>query len=448
MRALLIGAIACLTAGSFYGAERLTTSQADVVAREQEAITQAAIEARLTEAQASTAQEIVSLKEAEASAVAQIGSLTGTLSSLTTERDVLAASIAAVKDEAQATLADVRSAAAKAEAARAEMAEKIALLETEITGKDVELDGLRAKVGDLVAAADAKPESVSPDADLAAKVADLSETLQTRDETIAALEDAVASRNGEQSDTANAELAALNVATAQELEDAKAQIVALSASIAVRDEAISTLEIEVAEAKVARDLSQDAAPAADVQLAALDGLGAQVAELQQIVADQSGMIANLRLGFGEDEMEPMEMAEVCGTRARGILESTQINFATGTSSISPDSVATLESLRDLAIGCDSTEMVIEIGGHTDSFGSASANQALSEARATSVRDFLAGRGIPAEGMLATGFGESQPIAGNDTPAGRAANRRITFMWQMRETEPEPELETEPASVDG
>ena len=69
---------------------------------------------------------------------------------------------------------------------------------------------------------------------------------------------------------------------------------------------------------------------------------------------------------------------------------------------------------------------MQIAGHTDSVGSDSYNQDLSERRALSVRDYLAAGGFPRSQMTAVGFGESQPIAPNDTPAGRAANRRVVI----------------------
>jgi OOP family OmpA-OmpF porin len=67
---------------------------------------------------------------------------------------------------------------------------------------------------------------------------------------------------------------------------------------------------------------------------------------------------------------------------------------------------------------------VDIVGHTDSRGSDEYNQGLSERRAESVRSYLAGRGIAQSRMTASGRGESQPIATNDTDEGRARNRRV------------------------
>ena len=74
-------------------------------------------------------------------------------------------------------------------------------------------------------------------------------------------------------------------------------------------------------------------------------------------------------------------------------------------------------------------MRVTIGGHTDSDGDENENFALSVARANAVRNALAARGISPQKMVAIGYGETEPIASNDTEEGRAANRRTTFDWQ-------------------
>ena len=66
----------------------------------------------------------------------------------------------------------------------------------------------------------------------------------------------------------------------------------------------------------------------------------------------------------------------------------------------------------------------EVGGHTDSQGSDSYNQTLSERRANSVADYLANKGMPRARMVTIGAGEGHPVASNDTEEGRAQNRRV------------------------
>jgi OmpA-OmpF porin, OOP family len=67
---------------------------------------------------------------------------------------------------------------------------------------------------------------------------------------------------------------------------------------------------------------------------------------------------------------------------------------------------------------------VELEGHTDAIGSDNYNLGLSERRANSVKAYLEGRGIPARRMRPVGYGESQPIASNDTDEGREENRRV------------------------
>ena len=67
---------------------------------------------------------------------------------------------------------------------------------------------------------------------------------------------------------------------------------------------------------------------------------------------------------------------------------------------------------------------ISVEGHTDAQGSDAYNQQLSQRRAASVLDALVAGGVPADRITSQGFGESQPVASNDTPAGRQQNRRV------------------------
>jgi outer membrane protein OmpA-like peptidoglycan-associated protein len=63
-------------------------------------------------------------------------------------------------------------------------------------------------------------------------------------------------------------------------------------------------------------------------------------------------------------------------------------------------------------------------GHTDSVGGDGYNQRLSEQRAGAVRDYLVQQSIPADHVTAKGFGKTQPVASNETAAGRQQNRRV------------------------
>ncbi|MDX1527790.1 MAG: OmpA family protein, partial [Gammaproteobacteria bacterium] len=68
--------------------------------------------------------------------------------------------------------------------------------------------------------------------------------------------------------------------------------------------------------------------------------------------------------------------------------------------------------------------LVEVAGHTDSVGGEDMNQSLSERRANTVTQYLAGRGVAEQRFLVAGFGESKPVATNDTAEGRSLNRRV------------------------
>ena len=75
---------------------------------------------------------------------------------------------------------------------------------------------------------------------------------------------------------------------------------------------------------------------------------------------------------------------------------------------------------------DEPRVAIRINGHTDDVGDAADNQTLSQGRAEAVRAYLVQAGIDPDRLTALGFGETRPMASNDTPEGRARNRRTAF----------------------
>jgi outer membrane protein OmpA-like peptidoglycan-associated protein len=98
-----------------------------------------------------------------------------------------------------------------------------------------------------------------------------------------------------------------------------------------------------------------------------------------------------------------------------------ILFDIGKDSLKPTAK---DSLAKAAATLKASETNIIVQGHTDSTGSASVNQPLSERRASHVRDFLAANGVPASHMSAVGYGSSQPVAANDSDSNRTLNRRV------------------------
>lgn len=102
--------------------------------------------------------------------------------------------------------------------------------------------------------------------------------------------------------------------------------------------------------------------------------------------------------------------------------SSDANFAFDKADLKPAGKANLDQFLAKLAGAKVSS--ITIVGHTDSVGSDTYNQGLSERRAAAVADYLVSKGVPAAAIQASGKGETQPIADNKTKAGRAANRRV------------------------
>lgn len=101
-----------------------------------------------------------------------------------------------------------------------------------------------------------------------------------------------------------------------------------------------------------------------------------------------------------------------------------IRFETGSDRIEQESLASLKEAADILR--THTRVKVEIQGHTDNVGGPAINQPLSEKRAAAVKKYLVDHGVAASRLETRGFGEKKPVAGNDSDAGRAKNRRIEF----------------------
>ncbi|MEO1748835.1 MAG: OmpA family protein, partial [Pseudomonadota bacterium] len=117
-------------------------------------------------------------------------------------------------------------------------------------------------------------------------------------------------------------------------------------------------------------------------------------------------------------------ATVCQGRLAELLGLSSIRFATGQASIEAASFGLLDRLSYTAQACPDTRF--EVGGHTDSDGDEASNERLSLQRAEAVVNYLVSSGVDTVRLSAIGYGESNPIASNDTADGKAQNRRIEF----------------------
>jgi outer membrane protein OmpA-like peptidoglycan-associated protein len=108
-----------------------------------------------------------------------------------------------------------------------------------------------------------------------------------------------------------------------------------------------------------------------------------------------------------------------------LLVLSKVLFETNSAQIKPESTVLLDDIADALK--DYPQMKVHIEGHTDDVGDEDVNRTLSVERATSVRAALIERGILPDRLAVAGHGETRPIAPNETPAGRAKNRRVEFL---------------------
>ncbi len=99
-----------------------------------------------------------------------------------------------------------------------------------------------------------------------------------------------------------------------------------------------------------------------------------------------------------------------------------ITFATNSADLNASFFRVLDSVDIVLKKYEKT--LVEVAGHTDNVGSDQANQALSERRANTVAQYLQAHGLRSDRLITVGAGETRPVATNDTPEGRQANRRV------------------------
>ena len=143
-----------------------------------------------------------------------------------------------------------------------------------------------------------------------------------------------------------------------------------------------------------------------------------------------GALAGGAIGGYMDQQEAALRAELqatgVGIRRQGnelfLVMPSNITFRTDSATIEPGFTQTLASVGRVLQRYNQT--LIDVYGHTDDTGSDAYNLQLSEQRARSVANFLAGQGVRQDRMIVSGFGESRPIASNASPQGREQNRRV------------------------
>ncbi len=184
--------------------------------------------------------------------------------------------------------------------------------------------------------------------------------------------------------------------------------VALSANeAALARERIEQAQSETAKAKANEGVARDDADRARLQT--------EEAKRERDAAQQSLYVS---------------LSAILETRrdARGLIVNlSDVLFNTGKATLMPGAREKLSKLAGILLAYPGAYQ-IEIEGHTDSVGSDESNLNLSRGRAESVREYLVQNGIKSERVIAArGFGESKPVADNETAAGRQVNRRVEIV---------------------
>jgi outer membrane protein OmpA-like peptidoglycan-associated protein len=140
---------------------------------------------------------------------------------------------------------------------------------------------------------------------------------------------------------------------------------------------------------------------------------------------QAGEIAAAVWGVAgvANEIAIIGEAGTCQQEIDDLLKEQRVAFKSGRAELAESSYPVLAVVAGIARGCDTA---LEIAAHTDSKGDAAINKKLSQRRADTVRKHLVKSGVKPERIRATGYGETQPIADNNSESGRKENRRIEF----------------------
>ena len=161
-----------------------------------------------------------------------------------------------------------------------------------------------------------------------------------------------------------------------------------------------------------------------------DLVGGRRDRTEKILGAGIGALAGAGIGAYMDRQEQELRRRTAGTDVQVIRQGDDlvlsmpsgITFATNQSSVQPQFRPTLDQVADVLR--EYRQTYVDVYGHTDSSGSDTYNLDLSERRATTVADYLAGRGVETARLATRGFGETQPVASNETEDGKAANRRV------------------------
>ena len=219
----------------------------------------------------------------------------------------------------------------------------------------------------------------------------------------------------------------------QRREQAESERKAEQARRAQAEAAKATAEAEKATAETQRLQAELAAAKEAAERAKAEAAQAQAAAAAQ-KAEQAAAEANrLRL---QAEQEKQQLRAQLLQQLNAVLETkdtdrglvvtmADVLFDSGKYTLRPAAREKLAKLSGIVLGHPGLKLAAE--GHTDSTGGSEFNQRLSVKRAEAVAEYLSSQGVPSDSLSASGFGDTRPIAQNNTPAGRQKNRRVELI---------------------
>lgn len=209
------------------------------------------------------------------------------------------------------------------------------------------------------------------------------------------------------------------IATAQEVARAKAAQAEIANAGRERDRVQS--EVRVAEADRAKRDAQAQAAQAQAQAANAQAQ-AQQAQLQAAAAQQTAA----QLAERSQRLEALLIELHAQRTERGMVVTIgDVLFATDRAELNPNGMMTVRKLADVMM--QNPDRTVQVEGFTDSTGTSSHNQELSDRRAASVAQALTGMGVPAGRVATRGYGEAYPVAANDNASNRQLNRRVEIV---------------------
>jgi len=294
------------------------------------------------------------------------------------------------------------------------------ILSREISGRDEVLNRLNSQINELTQLLALEKGSKQ---DLEDSVANLQASLAGAESERSRLQALLDAGSGGQ-DAAQQKIGGLT----KELDEQKQVSERAMSQVELLNQQISALRSQIAAVEAALQASEQKDQTSQTKIADLGrrlnvALAQRVQELNRYRSDFFGRLREI--------LSDRENIRIVGDR---FVFQSEVLFPSGSSDLNPDGTAEMgklaAALLDLAKEIPpEINWVLRVDGHTDNVALSGSgryrdNWELSSARAISVVKYLISQGVPADRLVAAGFGEFQPIAPGDTPDARATNRRI------------------------